>query len=94
VRNLGGPVRAALLFTPAQWHIPPRTRVVTRASSGFAATAAELRPGKTLSDAVECLTKDRDALLTFYDFPAEPPAISGGAGLEHPWCAAAAGNDA
>jgi hypothetical protein len=27
--------------------------------------------------------KDRDALLTFYDFPAEPPAISGGAGLEH-----------
>ena len=33
---------------------------------------------------VECLIKDRDALLTFYDFPAEPPAISGGAGLEHP----------
>jgi len=30
------------------------------------------------------LIKDRDALLTFYDFPAEPPAISGGAGLEHP----------
>jgi hypothetical protein len=29
--------------------------------------------------AVECLIKDRDALLTFYDFP-----ISGGAGLEHP----------
>src|SRR6516165_5620976 len=28
--------------------------------------------------------KDRDALLIFYDFPAEPPAISGGAGLEHP----------
>ena len=28
---------------------------------------------------------DRDALLTFYDFPAEPPAISGGAGLNiHP----------
>src|SRR5262249_48755848 len=26
-----------------------------------------------------CLIKDRDALLTFYDFPAEPPAISGGA---------------
>ena len=26
--------------------------------------------------------KDRDALLTFYDVPAEPPAISGGAGLE------------
>ena len=33
---------------------------------------------------VECLIKDRDALLTFYDFPAEPPAISGGLGLEHP----------
>jgi hypothetical protein len=30
------------------------------------------------------LIKDRDALLTFYDFPAEPSAISGGAGLEHP----------
>jgi hypothetical protein len=30
-----------------------------------------------------CLIKDRDA-LTFHDFPAEPPAISGGAGLEHP----------
>ena len=30
------------------------------------------------------MIKDRDALLTFYDFPAEPPAISGGAGLEHP----------
>jgi len=29
-----------------------------------------------------CLIKDRDALLTFYNFPAEPPAISGGAGLE------------
>jgi len=28
--------------------------------------------------------RDRDALLTFYDLPAEPPAISGGAGLEHP----------
>jgi len=51
-------------------------------------------PWQELSDAVECLTKDRDALLTFYVFPAEPPAISGGAGLEHPWCAAAAGNDA
>jgi len=26
----------------------------------------------------------REALLTFYDSPAAPPAISGGAGLEHP----------
>src|SRR5262245_61732097 len=33
---------------------------------------------------VEYLIKDRDALLTFYGFPAEPPAISGGAGLEQP----------
>ena len=30
------------------------------------------------------MIKDRDALLTFYDFPVEPPAISRGAGLEHP----------
>ena len=26
--------------------------------------------------AVECLIKDRDALLAFYHFPAESPAIS------------------
>jgi len=27
------------------------------------------------------LIKDRDALLTFYDFPAKPPAIPGGAAI-------------
>jgi hypothetical protein len=45
--------------------------------------------------AVECLIKDRDALLTFYDLPVEPPAISDGAGLDAlgscSWCPASSG---
>ena len=40
------------------------------ASSGAIATFAE-KYGAKYEKAVTCLTKDRDALLTFYDFPAE-----------------------
>jgi putative transposase len=41
------------------------------ASAEAALTTVEKKYGAKYGKAVECLTKDREALLAFYDFPAE-----------------------
>jgi putative transposase len=47
------------------WMAPDRKAAET------ALTVFEKKYGAKYKDAVECLTKDRDALLAFYDYPAE-----------------------
>ncbi len=43
----------------------------TRSAAEAAIDIFAEKYGAKYARAVECLTKDRDALLTFYDFPAE-----------------------
>ena len=43
----------------------------TRSAAEAAIETFAEKYGTNYARAVECLTKDRDALLTFYDFPAE-----------------------
>ena len=53
----------------------------TRAAAEAAIDVFADKYGAKYEKAVACLTKDREALLAFFDFPAEPPRLQLGHGL-------------